>query len=305
MISCPSCGSSVSEDKFLRKHFSDIVKCEYKLYHCRSCDLEFWVPLVFIKSIYENEIIEEYSLWHQGEELVLSDNHTTFINYLSHQNLIPPKKILDVGCGSGSFIKYLEKMGFEVWGIDIDSNSINVAKNKLYLKNVYDFSIDEFLDYAIQNNLKFDIITFFEVLEHQPDPVNFLNKISKLLADCGVIAGSVPNRDRLFAEFTRKRNTKSDYDFPPHHFLWFSKKSLKFLLDKVGFEPEIFPVRVEKYMSAERILRYLETIGMKFGKYNFLRSLILLLLRPVSFVIRSVYNISGGLGIMFVGRLKV
>lgn len=191
MISCPSCGSSVSEDKFLRKHFSDIVKCEYKLYHCKSCDLEFWVPLVFIKSIYENEIIEEYSLWHQGEELILSDNHTSFINYLSHQNLVLPKKVLDVGCGSGSFI------------------------------------------------------------------------------------------------------------------LWFSKKSLKFLLDKVGFEPEIFPVKVEKYMSAERILRYLETIGMKFGKYNFLRSLILLLLRPVSFVIRSVYNISSGLGIMFVGRLKV
>jgi hypothetical protein len=56
----------------------------------------------------------------------------------------------------------------------------------------------------------------------------------------------VPNRDRLFAEFSRSGR---NYDFPPHHFLWFNKKALEniFLINS-------FRVRVSKLKPSFKII---------------------------------------------------
>lgn len=62
-------------------------------------------------------------------------------------------------------------------------------------------SPQEFAEYCKEHNLKFDIITFFEVLEHQVDPVGFLETIKGMLNPGGWIAGSVPNRDNFLAKF--------------------------------------------------------------------------------------------------------
>jgi 2-polyprenyl-3-methyl-5-hydroxy-6-metoxy-1,4-benzoquinol methylase len=60
-------------------------------------------------------------------------------------------------------------------------------------------SLEEFYEYAKEKNLKFDVITFFEVLEHQDKLREFLEMVKGLLREGGYIAGSVPNRKWLFA----------------------------------------------------------------------------------------------------------
>jgi SAM-dependent methyltransferase len=83
-----------------------------------------------------------------------------------------------------------------------------------------------------KRNLKFDVITFFEVLEHQDKPRKFLEMIKDLLKEGGYVAGSVPNRENFFQkDFYEKKNL----DFPPHHFLRFSQKSLQRALEIVNF----------------------------------------------------------------------
>jgi hypothetical protein len=72
------------------------------------------------------------------------------------------------------------------------------------------------------------------VLEHQDKPRDFLEMVKGLLKEGGNIAGSVPNRERLFVEIDGK-----DYfhwDYPPHHFLRFSKSSLEKALNSAGFK---------------------------------------------------------------------
>jgi 2-polyprenyl-3-methyl-5-hydroxy-6-metoxy-1,4-benzoquinol methylase len=59
-------------------------------------------------------------------------------------------------------------------------------------------SLEEFYEYAKEKNLKFDVITFFEVLEHQDKPREFLEMVKGFLKGGGYIAGSVPNRDGMF-----------------------------------------------------------------------------------------------------------
>lgn len=182
--------------------------------------MEFWTPLEFIKSIYEEEAISDYKGAHLAETIELTANHRYFVRYYLKKlkKSYPSGTLLDVGCGNGSFIKYIEKQGFDVYGIDIDSKGIEVAKNKFGLKNVYSMSLDEFSE-KFGGNLKFDMITCFEVLEHQTDIKSFISKVSLLLKDDGIFAGTVPNRNRAFADLTRYYS-KADKNigFPPHHF---------------------------------------------------------------------------------------
>jgi SAM-dependent methyltransferase len=94
-------------------------------------------------------------------------------------------------------------------------------------------SLEEFYEYAKEKNLKFDVITFFEVLEHQDKPREFLEMVKGLLKEGGYIAGSVPNRESLFVKIAWKY---FHTDYPPHHFLRFSKSSLEKALDFSGFK---------------------------------------------------------------------
>jgi 2-polyprenyl-3-methyl-5-hydroxy-6-metoxy-1,4-benzoquinol methylase len=246
-IICPSCGNEIREDHFKRKYLYKTLSKEYKLYHCDKCDLEFWTPLEFVKEIYENEEVWRYEEFHQGL-IELAEDHLFFLD--SYKGKASGLKLLDIGCGNGSFIYKAKELGFDVYGIDVDSKSIQVASEKLGLKNVYNMSLDEFVEYAKKEGLKFDVITFFQVLEHQTDPSGFIQKVKELLNPGGKVVGSVPNRDRLFAEFSRSGRT---YDFPPHHFLWFNKKALEniFLINS-------FRVRVSKLKpSFKRIIKFM------------------------------------------------
>jgi SAM-dependent methyltransferase len=92
--------------------------------------------------------------------------------------------------------------------------------------------LEEFYEYAKEKNLKFDVIIFFEVLEYQDKPREFLEMVKGLLREGGYIAGSVLNRERLFVEI----DWKYYIDNPPHHFLRFSKSSLEKALNFAGFK---------------------------------------------------------------------
>ncbi|ODA43936.1 Methyltransferase type 12 [Thermodesulfovibrio sp. N1] len=140
---------------------------------------------------------------------------------------------MDVGCGDGRFIRHAKEHGFEVWGLDFDRKSVENVKRSLGIDTVFAMSLEEFYDYAKKNDLKFDVITFFEVLEHQDKPREFLQMVRDLLKDGGYIAGSVPNRESMFLfEITQKGCW---IDWPPHHFLRFSESSLEKALTLCGF----------------------------------------------------------------------
>ncbi|MDD5639178.1 MAG: class I SAM-dependent methyltransferase [Candidatus Pacebacteria bacterium] len=255
-MNCPICKTLIEDEDFLRSYFFLYNNQEYKLYHCLKCDLQFWYPLKIFPELYENEVFKGYIEMHIGERKIPEWQKIFVKNFLDKKG-----SLLDVGCGNGVFIKEMEKIGFNVYGIDFDSKNIKIAKEKYNLKNVYSMSLELFVPFAEQNNLKFDIITFFEVLEHQDNPVSFVSSIKKLLKPEGYITGSVPDRRRPFVE---KERTINNTDFPPHHFLWFNKKSLEYLLKKEGFtEIKFYPVRFGVWYYAS----FLEaTLLGEFGK---------------------------------------
>lgn len=150
-------------------------------------------------------------------------------------------------------------MGFNVFGVDLSKINVEYCK-KRGLENIFHMSFNEFYEFAKKQNYAFDIITFFEVLEHQNDPLDFLIKAKELLKPTGFLAGTVPNRDRFI--FFKEIEGRESFDFPPHHFFWFNKKSLTYLFKKIGFDVKIF---IENYNLKEMIAASERMISRKFG----------------------------------------
>jgi SAM-dependent methyltransferase len=135
--------------------------------------------------------------------------------------------LLDIGCGTGNFLAAARAAGYEVSGTELDRNAAGFAKEKLGLPRVFGLTIEGFAEKYPDE--KFDVVTFFEVLEHQAEPAAFLEKVKSCLRPRGHIGLSVPNRERWL--------TGPDvFDYPPNHFLRWSPEALKNFLDARGFE---------------------------------------------------------------------
>jgi 2-polyprenyl-3-methyl-5-hydroxy-6-metoxy-1,4-benzoquinol methylase len=188
--------------------------------------------LKIISEFYESEVFEGYIARHEGVVTRLGENHKAFFKHFPSN---VKGRLLDVGCGDGRFLRHAKEQGFEVWGIDFDKKSVESAKRNLGIDTIFAMSLGEFYEYAKERGLKFDVITFFEVLEHQDEPREFLEMVKGLLKEGGYIAGSVPNRESIFQ---KELNQKIDFwiDNPPHHFLRFSKSSLEKALIFSGFK---------------------------------------------------------------------
>lgn len=211
--SCPIC-DRLSAAPALEKHG------RYALFACLDCGLQFWSPRVLPTP-------EWYELMYSGRDanlLPLEPGHKYF---LSDPQAPRSGDLLDVGCGTGNFLAAARDRGFRVSGTELDRGAAGFAREKLAFENIHPFSI---IDFATKYPAaKYDVVTFFEVLEHQADPAAFLRSIVSCLRPGGYIALSVPNRDRWL--------TGPDvFDYPPNHFLRWDEAALRNVLHRFGFQ---------------------------------------------------------------------
>ena len=104
--------------------------------------------------------------------------------------------VLDVGCGRGEFLREFSRVGAKCTGIDIaDFRFIHVPGKIEFFQG--DLLTSPFIDGS------FDVISFWHVLEHLPEPEKIIAKSMKLLRAGGVLAIEVPNFDSFQARCFR------------------------------------------------------------------------------------------------------
>jgi glycosyltransferase involved in cell wall biosynthesis/2-polyprenyl-3-methyl-5-hydroxy-6-metoxy-1,4-benzoquinol methylase len=102
-------------------------------------------------------------------------------------------RILDVGCGTGNFLIAASLAGYAVSGIELDPNAATLASRFWPRARIFPVPLHSF--HPRYPNELFDIVSFFEVLEHQADPAAFLSEVRPCLRPRGFIVLSVPNRN--------------------------------------------------------------------------------------------------------------
>lgn len=144
------------------------------------------------------------------------------------QNYYKGGKLIDIGCGMGSFAYAAKKCGFDAHAFDVTDANRDTIENELGIP-LHVGAIEQ-IDPKEKN---FDVVTMWHSLEHQRDVRRTLEVVSKILEPGGLVVIEVPNHDCVDALELKE---KWEAWQPPFHIHHFSKNSLMTLLDKYNYE---------------------------------------------------------------------
>ena len=274
---CPLCGSAKVERKLKTLDYS-ISQEPFDLLQCKQCSFIFTgnVPL-------ENETGPYY----QSETYISHSNSKEgLVNRLYHlgrtwmlkrkskmiSGLIKlPGKLLDIGTGTGYFLHFMQKEGYEVSGVEKSQHAREFAKEQFKLEVE---SPEVFLKGTTKEC--YDIITLWHVLEHLYNPDNYLARIRSVLKKPGFLVVALPNCNSYDADFYKEY--WAGYDVPRH--LWhFTPDTVLQLAEKNGFhltgmkrlplDSFYISLLSEKYKKGKTAW----VSGILKGKISFLKSL--------------------------------
>lgn len=224
MRNCPNCNSST--------HILYLTEGDFKIVKCSNCSLVYLLNIPDESEIYEDYYKIEFSRDDYSKDSKFP--HIAEIYTINDQRLFYLKKLkiegslLDIGCGTGLFLKTASDYGYNVEGIDVSQNALTFAKKSFNL-NVSDEKIED----LIEKNRKYDLITLWHVLEHFTNPKEELNKIKKLLNPDGILLIEVPNLNSL--KFKLAKNKWKGGNHPLYHRTFFTSATLKKTLKLAGF----------------------------------------------------------------------
>ena len=214
VLICPVCKASTSKSLKLP---------EVTIYRCSSCSHCFsdYSSIVIKEKYGRNYFFKTHRNWFENP------NYRLFAMLKKAIVNNQTKKVLDVGCGNGAFLKYLADTTNELslQGIDLSDAAIEDA-SITFLKG-------DFLTYKF--NEKFDVVVSLAVIEHLNDVSSFVQRIHNLLNKDGMACVMTVNESGILyqlANLLRKVGFPSVFIrlYDKHHLNHFSKKSLIRLL---------------------------------------------------------------------------
>ena len=144
-------------------------------------------------------------------------------SFLKHLK-INPKRVLDIGCGTGELLSELSNMYPEakLLGCDLSSESDKLMKSIIPDSDFFQIDIEE--SQSIPSNILVDLITCSEVLEHCSNPNNVVTNAFNWLNTGGVFFVTVPS------------GNMTAYDRSVGHVHHFTTEEIKSILHSKGFK---------------------------------------------------------------------
>lgn len=259
---CPACGGQcVPSGEQLAGHW---------LYVCRHCGMRsaftaLSLPVnyndAYKDGLYPNQTVEEMRRTADGDA-----NGCVIDTYVPFFRLMKPEdgrnKLLDVGCGGGRFCRAAARLGWNTLGIDVSEAALEYARAVEPL----DYrSID--VSQIAQTCGRFDVITAFEVVEHQARIRDFLGHVRAALRENGRFLCTVPAWEHPEVRCA----IRPDW-VPPVHLLFFTRASLRTVLRSNGFvvlKTGYIPMAPTSLMSRAKWLakRILKANGFPLGTW--------------------------------------
>lgn len=239
---CKLCGSA--ETTYLGQVDGYQEGSQFEICYCSTCETNFVntdnLDTSIYQLIYKNAAdVPGYSRYFTFAKEIA--NQSQALDYLANKEamywavkkvlmedkkVIAPSKatLLEVGSGLGYLTYALDKEGYNIRGVDISSNAVEEAMknfgNLFFCGNIFE------LDESYCN--KYDYIILNEVIEHVPNPFDFIECLLKMLTGNGKLIVTTPNKSISIPK------SIWDSELPPVHLFWFSEKSMYTVANKLN-----------------------------------------------------------------------
>jgi 2-polyprenyl-3-methyl-5-hydroxy-6-metoxy-1,4-benzoquinol methylase len=266
VINCPICGEKEKTSYLSCKDYT-VSRETFTIAECRNCKFRYTNPRPSESEIFKYYKSEEYISHTNSNKGIIDKIYQQVRQYAIYQKIllikkyIPPKTILDYGCGTGEFLATCKKCKIEPWGYEPSAEASELCKKNY---NITPLTKDELYNLS---NEKFSVITLWHVLEHIHTLNETIDKLFTLLQDGGYLFIAVPNHLSYDAKYYNEY--WAAYDLP-RHLYHFTPESIKILLEKHRLEYiSCHPMKFDSY--------YVSILSEKYkrGKNNLLKSFII------------------------------
>lgn len=254
-----------------------------RIVECQNCGLQYITPRPdkeFLNGLYKEEyyasVIKDKDEWIEKTleiEIERENLHLYRLKpILKMREQCGYKTLLDIGAGTGYFLKLAKDRGFDVFGIEVSERASEFARENygVNLLNITDIEEARFHDGS------FDVITLCHVIEHLPYPEVTLKEVYRILRPNGILLIVTPNYRTVETTLSRV-NRKLGYPVKPledvyatktwedgychlrpremddesykmylihnfHHLYFFPPRTLKKLLLRCNFSIDTYPV---------------------------------------------------------------
>lgn len=258
------CGGSNIRELYIKKNFS-ILKCA----HCGLTFTDIPENLnlldIYDESYFQGGKEDGYSNYVASERVLKNEfrKSVTLLRDLTKKR--GGLRLLEIGSAYGFFLDEAAR-SFTCTGIEVSKEGVDFSRKRGH---------HVILGIADEETMKqqgnFDVIVMFDVIEHLPFPVETVCLLAKHLNKDGIVlivTGDIQSPlARLFGKFWRLMT-------PPQHTFFFSRRTLKTLLEKAGLSIvktdrpwKVVPVGLALYQLTARLglkLRWLE----KFNRFG-------------------------------------
>ena len=238
-VNCPFCNSGRHS---VLEHYG--YQHRYTYVRCKECGLAFQSPRPaytsdFVETAYEvydtstEKFETSQGLTEQGKVVYAEYSHVlSEIEVL----LSRPGRLLEIGCNTGFFGKVALDRKWTLVGVEISETMAKAAHaNYGFETRAGDWTKMSF-------NLAFDAVYCSHVIEHIPNPQEWMKKFKEVIQPKGIVCLSVPNMnsfDRRFKRVLKKLRLKKDKWQKwrtPDHLYEPCHRSMHHLFEVTGFE---------------------------------------------------------------------
>lgn len=261
-LNCPYCNS---ENHTLHEKYG--YELQFTYVKCSNCGLIYQSP----RPKYDEKFLQDA----YGQYFVFNSNYqySPKIIAMWEKEIYEMLKydtqksaIIDIGSAMGDFLKAATKYYDRCVGVEVGENMAKFIEEQLPVK-VYRGQFDE-----ISFSGKYSCIHMSHVIEHVPNPTDWLTKSKAILEKDGILVISVPNMnsmDRRFKLFLkrmglRKGDWKEDWRTPDHLFEPTINSTLRFLKDN-GFRTLEYYTYSRKDMDANTFMGKIYNRKLKWG----------------------------------------
>lgn len=247
----------------IQEEIKEVKRIEF--HRCKECHLGFFEPhpLVGSATMYAE-------LGKLGGTEYYPEEKWEFLEGV--KDLKSSSQALEIGSGSGEFLKLALKSGVCIEGIELNPTAVANGQQEGLPVQAMD------LKELAKSGRRFDAICSFQVLEHVEDPLSFVKACATLLNPGGKLVLAVPNADSFL---------KYQYnlmDLPPHHLTRWRSNTFAYLTKKLPLKM----VKIaEEPLATLHAASYVEGVAGKLGKFQrlfrpFLRRFLIYVIKTTS-----------------------